>query len=665
MMKLMHIERVKPHDYAKIETPFFACHKVERAFFAPFDTSISFIDDMLDKNYTTSEKRTKRQLEKLLEKIARGEVVLIHQFHKPFSPVFRQKQDKSASPNSTSTAEYEMVSTKLGSRANMAFKMASEGFYSPTKWVGKLDGNDVDANASDNTEGTESNVDDISETSESSNASSSDATEEEKKFYQVVVEVRTRAGNIPIKGLPVSIDGAQVGMTNNQGNTSKTEKKDTKKIDIKVSYKNDASRLKEEVFTLQISGIDLTSKNYSLGKGKNHISKVQNVLGSGTQSLSGDLDFTDEYTYPADQVSLEATDEPNLYQMKVIVKMATFSLDVPYLSQVGSGETVTIQTTPTIKTKKYKGSKICMPTSTTMLLDYWNIKTQNNSHITRNNLMQKCWDDHTNPSSNFPTPWQDWSHLRKVTGTYADEHSDDTFSVTSGPTGADSSIPSQYANAIMEEVAKGFPVVTSTFATAGHVMVVRGGVIDNKGDVQWLILNDPYGNLASEESLYGELEVSLPVGLRGNYEGEEMNLNDDLVGVREALTSLGFYSGDLYAAIDENDPEDQTIKAIKSYQGGANADGRIDPDGYTEGRLNNSLKQGTKDSYAKKEEEVNTASGENSDRGKHVYYNNATEARGVGSNKHFILKGQAWTLIIEQNTPLTEDELVAKITTNA
>lgn len=488
------------------------------------------------------------------------------------------------------------------------------------------------------------------------------------KRYKIEVTVVTRAGDIPLQGLAVSVDNGSLGNTDTDGKSPQTPPRTQDTALIEVHYINVAERLKNETFTLSITGISADSKSYTLGNGKNFISKVQDVFGSGADSMGGDLDFSDEYAYPASLASMEDTDDPDIVLLKVDVKMATFSLQVPYLSQIGNSEIIVVQAateaSPTPVTHSYIGSIICMPTATKMLLDYWDITMSDGGELSRNALMQRCWDENDNPSVGYPTPWQGWDDLRVVTGKLLNESDLNIYSVSNGPSSNSGSIPSSYANNILGEIKQGRPLVVSTYATKGHVMVIRGAIVDHNESVQWLIFNDPYGNLAGQDSIYDNLDISAPVGLRGSSIVTVINQGNDVLGAREALHHLGHYNGSMTEVVDEADPDDATVLAIKTLQGGANPDGRIDPSGRTEAKINQQLNSGTKPSYTNKENEKNTTSGDSATRGKHVYYSSSTEARGVGNNHHFRLKGQTFTLIIEKTIALSSTEIKQKLTPN-
>jgi hypothetical protein len=480
-------------------------------------------------------------------------------------------------------------------------------------------------------------------------------------MYKVVVGVFTRAGEIPIKGVQVTLNGALLGSTDAEGKTKESGLQSETEATIVVTYENASEGLKEETCALRITSIDAKSKAFTTGSAENKILKVQDVFGSGAGGFGGDLDFVDSYSASGD-VAMSDTSEADVKLLAVVIRMATLSLQVPYLSQVGPGETIQIApptpANPAGQTHTFRGNIICMPTATKMAIDYWGITAAGGSDLSRNALMQECWDTHSNPQVNYPCPWQKWSHLRATTADLAESSDPGEYTVDTGPAGAggnSASIPSTYADGITTELAAGKPVVTSTYATSGHVMCVRGAVVKNDGTAQWLILNDPYGNLASGDSIYDKLDISAPVGLRGNAVGP-MNDPDDVRAVREVLHKLGHYSGPLDTDVDEADANDPTVIAIRAFQGGKRPDGRVDDGGRTERRLNSRLARGAKSTYSRTEGEANVA-GDDNTKGRHVYYNGGTEAKGPGSSGRFRLKTQGWTLVIEKVSPLSKAEI--------
>jgi len=481
--------------------------------------------------------------------------------------------------------------------------------------------------------------------------------------YKVQVNVTTRAGGIPVRNVVVTLDGTDLGRTNPEGVAPNSGVKTSPNLSIEVVYENDAENVKEEVFTLALSNINASAETATAGESKNCILKVQDVFGSGATGFPGDLDFVDRYS-DTDAFEFVDSGDANVKVLRVNVKLATLSLDVPYSSQVGDPETITIRPpvggTPAV-THDFRGSVICMPTSAKMCTDYWQILDSGGGELSRNEIMQACWNQGSNQSVDFPCPWQNWAHLRTVIGGIAQSSNPNTYSVTRGPaaTSNSASIPSTYADGIRDELESGCPVATSTYATAGHVMVVRGAVVDHDDHVQWLIFNDPNGNLASVDSIYGTLDITAAVGRRGNGVGV-MNRADDLRAVREALTKLGHFNGSLDGPIDEASDTDPTIVAIRALQGGANPDGRVDPGGRAERLINTRVSQNASPAYSAVENERNSATGANSERGRHVYYSGTTEGRGVNNGGLFRLKTQAWTLVVDRNSPLTVEQVSAR-----
>ena len=486
-----------------------------------------------------------------------------------------------------------------------------------------------------------------------------------KVVYKVVVGVCTRGGDIPISGAQVAVNGTSLGATDAQGKTAESAPQSVAEAVINVTYANAGEGLKQETCSVRISSINAESNAFTPGNAENRIPKVRDVFGSGAGGFGGDVDFVDTYSSSGD-VLMTDTAAADVKLMSVVVRMATLSLQVPYLSQVGPGETIQVApptpANPAGQTHAFRGNIVCMPTAAKMAIDYWGITAAGGGDLSRNSLMQECWDEHNNPTIAYPCPWQKWSHLRSTTADLAETAHPGVYTVEKGPSwagGNAASIPSAYANDITTELAAGKPVVTSTYATSGHVMCVRGAVVRHDGESQWLILNDPYGNLATQDSIYDTLDLSAPVGLRGNAVGP-MNDPDDVRAAREVLQKLGHYNGPLDGAVGEADENDPTVIAIRAFQGGRRPDGRIDDGGRTERRLNRRLSRGARSSYSTPENERNVAGGENA-RGRHVYYNGQTEAKGPGNSGRFRLKEQPWTLVIERVAPLGKADISGRL----
>ncbi len=148
--------------------------------------------------------------------------------------------------------------------------------------------------------------------------------------------------------------------------------------------------------------------------------------------------------------------------------------------------------------------------------------------------------------------------------------------------------------------------------------------------------------------------LRLAVGTVSNGDSANINRPNDVRSVQEVLSKLGHYKGEIGAPVDPNDSNDATIKAIRKFQG-RNADGRIDPGGATERRLNAEIDKNTSPKYSSAENERNGATG---DRGRHVYYNGETEGARSG---HFRIKGAPWSAVIEPNTTLTKEQIRSRL----
>jgi hypothetical protein len=112
----------------------------------------------------------------------------------------------------------------------------------------------------------------------------------------------------------------------------------------------------------------------------------------------------------------------------------------------------------------------------------------------------------------------------------------------------------------LQWLGKGWPFVVGTDATSsGHVMLVRGAVVDHEDQVHWLILNDPYGNLASEGTIAMDLEVGRPVG------GGVANRAADVEKVQRALQAAGRWDRAIDGLCGGTD-EDPLVAALRSYQ---------------------------------------------------------------------------------------------------
>jgi peptidoglycan hydrolase-like protein with peptidoglycan-binding domain len=285
--------------------------------------------------------------------------------------------------------------------------------------------------------------------------------------------------------------------------------------------------------------------------------------------------------------------------------------------------------------------------------------------------MQHYWDTWETDSSRtfgYPSPWQDWGHMRNQGNQFL--ISDTTLSTTKSPKAKDGwNAPSSDANNVLTSIKIGEPIAVSTYATGGHVMVLRGGVVDYADNVKWLIFNDPYGTLAGQDSIYDQsLDIAHPVGARGNLDtsaSATLNHPDDVIAVQDILRYFGHYNGAIHGICDGENELDETVQAIKAFQislGWTNPDGRVDPNSGTENRINEELtKRHTKYFSYRDEEnernESNTNTDDSAERGKHVYYNSDTEGKGYNNSKHFEIKESALSFRITKTTSLTKKQI--------
>ena len=503
--------------------------------------------------------------------------------------------------------------------------------------------------------------------------------------YRVLATVVTRAGEIPVKGVTLKLDGVDFGTSDATGKVPASGVRFDTGFTLVAEYGNTAEHLKTERGEIRVTKLDLGKAAFD-ARVTHEIKKIRDVAGKG------DIDFKDTGSIPGpgtDVGIMKATD--GVYDLKVVVRLATLSLQVPYLNQNFQEDTIT-----TVAGKdpepshahavspKFNGGILCFPTSVTMLLGYWGLvetraqvmqetyqqwanagfpgradKASSTSVGTTppvNPALGKLWLDTSTvdpaygysmkrasktcewealsaftgppdfsavkPPTN-PTPgkvwrdtsatpavfrrakrrwevvkdsdwrvkmsgakiWTQWSYeenaLRVLapTGTAVRRTFEDNVRVRDLP---DDVMNEPYLGYLRDRLCRGIPTVVSTTATAGHVMVIRGCVVDRSGSVQWLVANDPYGNLASLGSVYVDIVLSGSVGKDGE------NVPDDVTQVQEALKAAGHFAGGISGTCSGTDT-DPLVKAIKEFQkkmGSSNPDGRIDPGGSTERRLN-------------------------------------------------------------------------------
>lgn len=207
--------------------------------------------------------------------------------------------------------------------------------------------------------------------------------------YEFHLKVVTRLGGIPVKGIScvqeaktsdaghVLDSGVYFGRSDEDGNYSKI-KLNKKKLELTLTYANEAEKLRTETVSVTINGLTPTCTDKSALKAqfKHQIEKIRDVLGNPTEEeiqtamrndTAADMDchFIDEYILDVTPLKAETTDTntspvpPNplpaisdiavqsklsivpatndeLMQVYLSVSLATFNLKVPYMSQVGS-----------------------------------------------------------------------------------------------------------------------------------------------------------------------------------------------------------------------------------------------------------------------------------------------------------------------------------------
>lgn len=316
----------------------------------------------------------------------------------------------------------------------------------------------------------------------------------------VRVRVTSRAGDIPIPGVKIYCGGRDsaslVGTTNAEGVAFGTGNGCDGSMVLTACYANADRRLKQEVFRIDISGIDVPAGSATGGSATNTIEKIIDAAGDG-----GDEDFVDSYS-GADLVRVANN------AVEVDVKLATLSLHVPkYVNQSYGNETVGGET--------FKGNALCAPSSYVMLLSYWGID------IGRNDLMSQMVKKNGNrlKSGGYPI-WQTWERTPGYIAGIADDNGETGHDYTGRQFASGETIPSsEVTNAIRPKLEKGQPSVTSTVATAfGHIMLISGCVVNSSKQIQFLIIHDPYGSLITTSSKYDD-------GKTEGYKGNEAELN--------------------------------------------------------------------------------------------------------------------------------------------
>lgn len=216
--------------------------------------------------------------------------------------------------------------------------------------------------------------------------------------FQLQIKAVTRLGDIPLKGVKIKINDEEFGSSDEKGEFRSSDGEmlrksvDANEVIISGSYKNTLEKLREEMFRVALSEIDVEQKSLK-AKMSYKIPKVRNAPGDG-----GDVDFETEYEKLDD---LLWTIVDDVIVLELTVRLCTFSLMMPYMNQRSSHDTVC--TRPGLEDRKdpeaeahavrgptgnqmFMGGKLCYPTSVKMLLEYWA------QARTRAEVMQQCYD---------------------------------------------------------------------------------------------------------------------------------------------------------------------------------------------------------------------------------------------------------------------------------
>ena len=174
---------------------------------------------------------------------------------------------------------------------------------------------------------------------EADKSSASCPLAQKTKEYWVQVAVVTRLGEIPVAGVAMQVDGEDFGRSDQQGaflngSTPRQKKISASAFKIIAKYENTAEHLKLERVELELKDVDAAAKTCA-GQVRNWIKKVQDVAGQG------DLDFDEKSTVEESGTLIRWQDTKDFPTLRVVVKLATFSLAVPYVNQNASTDSVT------------------------------------------------------------------------------------------------------------------------------------------------------------------------------------------------------------------------------------------------------------------------------------------------------------------------------------
>lgn len=113
-----------------------------------------------------------------------------------------------------------------------------------------------------------------------------------------------------------------------------------------------------------------------------------------------------------------------------------------------------------------------------------------------------------------------------------------TFLPLTKPAASDSALPTDVLAKYKEWLGKGWPFIVSTTATGGHIMVVRGAVMNEANELEWLIVNDPYGNLEGAGASYQSDEKNATSGA-GADKGKNAYYRNETLGTDGKLRIKG------------------------------------------------------------------------------------------------------------------------------
>lgn len=244
---------------------------------------------------------------------------------------------------------------------------------------------------------------------EAGSATHSCSNSKKTKKYWVEVWVKTRLGEIPVRGVKVTVAGENWDKTDKQGgflSGGKTRRKQHGESTLEISgaYENPDEKMKAEEFRIKLCKLD-PATGAKDGEVYQRIRKIQDVAGTRR-----DVDF--ERRYPVEKLEKEfewltgdasTSNEPIL---RVTVKLATFSLYVRYLNQNLKNDAIVTRPgsgkDPEKNSHKarndqdgeveWPGHSLCSPTSATMLADYWTRLSGGAGSLDRAAIMQKYYD---------------------------------------------------------------------------------------------------------------------------------------------------------------------------------------------------------------------------------------------------------------------------------